>query len=121
MPQPQIPGRRLAPGKRDLLRLDLRRGTREQLAEAVQALLDQSALTPEERVQLLGGALVLEALRPHWGEGRSPAEAHAALRAHDPELADAIEAIAPMLLGRARAHEEARDAVEAVEALLRSL
>ena len=116
-----MPQSRLPHSKRDLLRLDLRRGTPEQLAEAVQALLDQSALSHEARVQLLGGALVLEALRPHWGDGRSPAEAHAALRAHDPELADAIEAIAPMLLGRAQAHEEAEQALEAVEALLRGL
>ena len=122
MPQSGPPGSRSIPAsKRDLLRLDLRRGTPEQIADAVQALLEQSALNHDERVQLLGGALVLEALRPHWGDGRSPGEAHEALRAHDPELAEAIEAIAPMLLGRVQAHEDAEEALAAVEALLRGL
>ena len=104
--------------RRDLLRLDFRRDP-ERIAEALQALLDGSALSAEARVQVLGGALVLQALRPYWGDGRSPADAHAALRRDDPELADAIEAIAPMLLGRAQAHEEALEALSAVEALLR--
>ena len=122
MPQPGTPGsRRVAASKRDLLRLDLRRGTPDQIAEAVQALLDQSTLSHDERVQLLGGALVLEALRPYWGDGRSPGDAHESLRLHDPELADAIEAIAPMLLGRAQAQNEAQEALAAVEAMLRGL
>ena len=105
--------------KRDLLRLDLHRGTPEQLAEAVQALLDRSALSHEERVQLLGGALVLEALRPYWGDGHTAGDAHAALRCDDRELADVIEAIAPMLLGRVQVRAEAAEALAAVEALLR--
>lgn len=94
-------------------------GTPEQLAEAVQALLDRSSLSHEERVQLLGGALVMEALRPHWGDGRSPSDAHGRLRTHDPELADAIEALAPMLLGRAHGRAQAAAALAAVEELLR--
>jgi len=66
----------------------------------------------------LGGALVMEALRPYWGADRSPHDAHEALRRDDPELARVIEAIAPMLLGRVEAQEEGRAAIEAVEALL---
>jgi hypothetical protein len=106
-----------ATSRRDLLRLDFRRDP-EQLSEAIQGLLDRSDLSSEERVQVLGGALVLEALRPYWGDGRTPADAHALLRRDDPELADAIESIAPMLLGRAQAQEDAQAALDAVNALL---
>ena len=115
MPQPNAPRRR-ATSRRDLLRLDFHRDP-EHASEAVHALLDQAQLSSDERVQLLGGALVLEALRPYWGDGRTPADAHALLRRDDPELADAIEAIAPMLLGRAQVQDEARAAVDAVNAL----
>ncbi len=123
MPQPDAshsPRLPRATSRRDLLRLDFHHDP-EQLSGAIQALLDRSGLGAEERVQLLGGALVLEALRPYWGDGRSPADAHASLRRDDPELADAIEAIAPMLLGRAQAREEAQAAVDAVSALFASL
>ena len=107
-----------ATSPRDPVRFDLPRDP-EQPVRGVQALLDRSGMTTEERVQTLGGALVLEALRPYWGDGRSPAEAHALLRRDDPELADAIEAIAPMLLGRAQGHEDALAALAAVDAQLR--
>ena len=113
MPRPDV----RSTSRRDLLRLDFRRDP-AQLSAALHALLDGSALSQEERVQVLGGALVLEALRPHWGTGRSPADAHASLRRADPELADAIEAIAPMLLGRAQAQEEALAALTTIEAWL---
>lgn len=116
-----LPGRHpRATSRRDLLRLDFRRDP-EQLGDAIHALLDRSGLSAEERVQMLGGALVLEALRPYWGAERTPADAHALLRRDDPELADAIEAIAPMLLGRAQAREEAEAALDAVDALLGGL
>lgn len=101
-----------------LLRLDLRHGSADQLAALLEQVFQESPLDAQERVQLLGGALVMEALRPYWGADRSPHEAHEALRRHDPELARVIEAIAPMLLGRVEAQEEGRAAVEAVEALL---
>lgn len=39
------------------------------------------------------------------------------LRRDDPELADAIEAIAPILLGRAQSQEDAQAAIDAVTAL----
>ena len=104
--------------RRRLLRLDLKRGSTAELAEAIAAILDETPLRMDDRVQLLGGALVMEALRPFWTDGRTPLEAHEQLRAHDPELADAIEAIAPMLLGRAEVREESEAAVSAVEELL---
>ena len=101
-----------------LLRLDLRHGNADQLAALLEQVFEESPLDPQQRVQLLGGALVMEALRPYWGEDRSPTDAHEALRKADPELARAIEAIAPMLLGRVESQEEGRAAIEAVEALL---
>ncbi len=100
--------------------MDLRRGDPERIAEALRRLLGESGLTAEERVQVLGGALVVEALRPYWTGERTAEAAHFALRAADPELADAIEALAPMLLGRAEVREEAGAAIEAIEALLRA-
>ena len=116
MPQPDASRHTRATSRRNLLRLDFRRDP-GQLSEAIQTLLDRSGLASEERVQMLGGALVLEALRPYWGDGHSPADAHALLRRDDPELADAIEAIAPILLGRAQSQEDAQAAIDAVTAL----
>lgn len=100
------------------MRLDLRHGSVDQLAVVLEELFQDSPLDAQERVQLLGGALVMEALRPYWGQDRSPTDAHDALRSADPELARAIEAIAPMLLGRVEAHEEGLAAIVAVQALL---
>ncbi|MFA7248796.1 MAG: hypothetical protein WC273_04120 [Dehalococcoidia bacterium] len=119
MPQSQPDASRhsRATSRRDLLRFDFHRDP-EQLSGALQALLDRSGVPAEERIRVLGGALVLEALRPYWSDSRTPAEAHALLRRDDPELADAIEAIAPMLLGRAQAEADARAALAAVAALL---
>ena len=100
--------------------MDLRRDDAERIADAVRRLLDESGLPSEERVQVLGGALVVEALRPYWAGSRTAEQAHQALRAADPELADAIEALAPMLLGRAEVRMEAGAAIKAIEALLRA-
>jgi hypothetical protein len=107
--------------RRRLLQLNLRDGGAEELAKVITGLLDQSALTIEERVELLGASFVTEALSPFWVHGRSASEAHEMLRGHDPELADAVEAIAPMLLGRAHAKQEGGEAVDAVEAMLQGL
>lgn len=104
--------------KRDLLSADLRHSTPEQLAETVQALLDQSSATAEERVHLLASAFVVEALRPFWTHDRTPQQAHDALCREDPDLAAAIEALAPMLLNRAELREAAQDAIASVEAIL---
>ena len=40
------------------------------------------------------------------------------LRTADPELAEAVEALAPMLLGRAEARDDAQNAVAEIEELL---
>lgn len=116
------PIRRATPAsaKRALLGMDLRRGDPDRIAEAVRRLLAESGLDPEERIQVLGGALVVEALRAYWTGARTAEQAHEALRLDDPELADAVEALAPLLLGRAAVREEAGAAIAAIEALLRA-
>jgi hypothetical protein len=81
-------------------------------------LLDAAGLDRDERVEVLGGALVAEAVRPYWIEGCNAEEAHAELQVEDPELSEAVEAISPMLLGRAKAREESRDAIRDLEAML---
>lgn len=111
--------RRAVWSKRDLLRLDLRHGSLDEIVHALHGLLTQTSLSHEERVEVLCSAVVVEALRPYWTGGRTPHEAHQALRLADPEIADAIESLAPMLLGRAEAKEQGREALAAVEALLR--
>jgi hypothetical protein len=112
--------RRRPTPKRELLRLNLGGGSADEVADAVHRLLGQTSLSHEERVQVLCGAAVVEALRPYWTGSRTPQEAHEALRRDDPEIADAIEALAPMLLGRAEAKETASLALAEVEALLRA-
>lgn len=107
--------------KRALLRLDLRSGTPDQIGTAIEVMLDEADLPAARRVELLGGLIVVEALRPYWKRGRTPQEAHESLRRDDPELAEAIEALAPMLLGRAQAREDAAAAIDAFEAMLRGL
>lgn len=104
--------------KRDLLRADLRRSTPQELAHALHALLDQSRLAREERLHALASAFVIEALAPYWVDGRTPEEAHEALLSTDTELASVIEALAPMLLGRIEVHEDAREAIATIEAML---
>ncbi len=81
-------------------------------------LLDAAGLTRDERVEVLGGALVTEAVRPYWAQGYGAGDAHMRLQCEDPELSDAIEAIAPMLLGRADAREEAQHAIATLEQML---
>jgi hypothetical protein len=98
--------------------MDLANADPSMVSEAMTTLLDETSLGNEDRVQLLGNALVMEALRPFWIDGRSPGEAHRMLRSADPELADAVEALAPMLLGRAEARDAAQRAVAEVEEIL---
>ncbi len=88
-----------------------------QLMEAIVALLDAAGVEQDARADVLGGAFVTEAVRPFWEDGRSPDEAHALLRERDAELADAVEAISPMLLGRAHARADAGDAIRSIEAM----
>lgn len=112
------PGRELRSSRRCALSFDLQHDTSEQLAEIIGTLLTRSSLSAEERIQLLGGLFVTEALREHWVDGRSPAEAHGRLRGSDPELAKAIEQLVPMLLGRAEALRDGAEAIAAVQELL---
>lgn len=111
------PPTRPAARPRTTLRLPTAGASASQLLEAINALLDAANIDPDMRTELLGGAFVAEAVRPHWAEGRTAAEAHDALRHHDPELADAVEALSPMLLGRAQAHADAGAAIDAIEAM----
>ncbi|MDA0815220.1 MAG: hypothetical protein O2924_01430 [Chloroflexi bacterium] len=88
------------------------------LTTSIGALLEQSGVAGDQRVHALASALVVEALRPYWGSAVTPAQAHNALQAADPELAEVLAALAPMLLGRIQAHEDAQVAIRTVESLL---
>ncbi|HKS91223.1 MAG TPA: hypothetical protein VJQ83_04785 [Tepidiformaceae bacterium] len=88
-----------------------------QLMQAIVALLDAAGIEQDARAEVLGGAFVTEAVRRFWEDGRSPEDAHALLRERDGELADAVEALSPMLLGRAQAREDAGDAIRSIEAM----
>jgi F420-0:gamma-glutamyl ligase len=90
----------------------------DQLCSLVCGLLDAAGLTAEQRIDVLGGALVAEAVRPHWAESASPDEAHDALRVADGELADAVEAVAQVLLGRAETREAATAAIAELDRML---
>lgn len=83
----------------------------DHLASLVCRLLDAAGLTQEQRVEVLGGAFVAEAVSPHWERDATADAAHAALRVHDEELADAVEAVAQVVLGRAQSREEAAEAI----------
>jgi len=104
--------------RRRLLAMDLEHADLATVGEAMSSLIDETSLSHEDRIQLLGNALVMEALRPFWIDGRSPGEAHRMLRGNDPELADAVEALAPMLLSRAEARDTAERAVAEAQTLL---
>jgi hypothetical protein len=92
----------------------------DQLSALVCAILEASGIPPERRVEVLGGAFVTEAIRPHWGASPSPEAAHEALSVSDPELAEAVEALSILLLGRAETRETASVAIRAFEDLLRT-
>ncbi len=112
-------GRKAGDGsRRELLRLNISTSTPAEIADALHSLLERAGVEAEERVQMLAGALVIEALRPYWRMDRSPEDAHAALMREDPALAEVIEAIAPMILGRAEVREEAAEVIASIEALL---
>ncbi len=88
-------------------------------AREISSALDALELSWEERIQAIGGCFVLEALRPVWNAGGGSADgAHEVLRSRDPELADAIEALAPMLYGRHRAQTDALAAIDEVQRLI---
>ena len=98
--------------------LDLRGRDRNEAIEIVQRALVEAGYEAGDCVDVLGGAFVAAAVRRYWAEGLSAAEAHERLCAEDPELARAIEALAPLLLDRAEARDQREAAVAAVELLL---
>jgi hypothetical protein len=104
--------------RRRVMRFEVHAGSTDDVLGALHDLERAAGLSHDERVQLLGGAFVTEALRPYWQDGVSPVEAHERLRTEDPELAAVIEAIAPMLLGRTEARVAGEAAVRWVEQLL---
>lgn len=98
--------------------LDLRGRDRAEAIEIVQRALVEAGYEASDCVDVLGGAFVSAAVRRYWAEGLSPAEAHERLCAEDPDLARAIEALAPLLLDRAEARGQREAAIAAVELLL---
>lgn len=98
--------------------LDLRGRDRNEAIEIVQRALVDAGYEAGDCVDVLGGAFVSAAVRRYWAEGLSATEAHERLCAEDPELARAIEAIAPILLDRVEARGQREAAVAAVELLL---
>ncbi len=116
-------GRSIRPQSPVVAALDSMRAgvwTADQVRDLVALLLDVAGLDYDQRVEVLGGALVSEAVRPFWEAGHSAAEAHDLLCRRDPELAEVVEALSPVLLGRAEAKDEARAAIGMVEALFTS-
>lgn len=91
----------------------------DQLGALVCGILDAAGIPAERRVEVLGAALVTEAVRSHWASSPSPAAAHESLRRTDPELAEAVEGLSIFLLGRAETRETTRAALAALEDLLR--
>ncbi len=90
----------------------------EMIRDLLARVLEAAGLDHDQRVEVLGGALVAEAVRPYWEAGHAPVDAHIELRRNDAELADVIEALSPVLLARAEAKDVARAAVRAIELLL---
>jgi hypothetical protein len=89
----------------------------DQLSKLVRDILDAAGLSPEQRIDVLGGAFAAEAIGPHWDPDESPDAAHSSLRIADEELCDAVEAVAQVLLGRAESREEAREALAELDRL----
>lgn len=94
--------------------------TAESVRALISNLLDAAGLDYDQRVDVLGGALIAEAVRPYWEAGHDAESAHELLRSQDEELADMVEAVSPVLLARAEAQYQALDALAEVNALLGS-
>ena len=90
----------------------------EAVRELVSELLDAAELDYDQRVEVLGGALVAEAVRPYWEAGNSADDAHDLLRRNDDELADVVESLSPVLLSRAEGRVEAHRALAEIQSLL---
>ncbi len=89
----------------------------DELSALVRGILDAAGLTPEQRLDVLGGAFVAEAVSPQWHSGASADEAHQSLRLQDGELADAVEAIAQVLIGRAETRAQTSEALAELDRL----
>lgn len=95
-----------------------RDGSIGELGALVCGILEAAGIPADRRVEVLGAALVTEAVRPHWASSPSPESAHESLQEADPELAEAVEALSMFLLGRAETREKTRAALAAIEELL---
>ena len=89
----------------------------EQRTALLVGLLEAAGLSAEQRLELLGSAFVAEAVRPHWAPEAIAERAHDALRRDDEELADAVEAVAQVLLGREASRNEAQQALAELDLL----
>ena len=94
--------------------------TCEQARALIAQLLDATDLDYDQRVEVLGGALVSEAVRPYWESGFTADEAHDRLWRNDSELAEVVESVSTVLLGRAEAQDEARAMIGLLETELLS-
>ena len=90
----------------------------DQLSHLICALLDAAGIPKDRRLDVLGGAFVTEAFRPFWQGDGSAREAHEHLREYDAEVAEAVEALAVALLGRAESRELGQAALAEAERLL---
>lgn len=92
--------------------------TTGQARALVSRLLDAMGIEYDRRVEVLGGVLVSEAVRPYWETGLAAGEAHERLWRNDAELAEVVEAVSTVLLARAEAQDEARAMIGFVETQL---
>ena len=90
----------------------------EQARALISRVLDATGLDYDQRVEVLGGALVAEAVRPYWESGLTPEEAHERLWSNDLELAEVVEGVSTVLLERAEAQDDARAIIGFLEAQL---
>ena len=94
--------------------------TCEQARVLIAQLLDATGLDYDQRIEVLGGALVSEAVRPYWESGSTADEAHERLCRNDSELAEVVESVSTVLLARAEAQDDARTIIRFLEAKLQT-
>jgi hypothetical protein len=94
--------------------------TSEQARDGISRLLDAMGMDYDQRVEVLGGAVVSEAVRPYWESGLTAGEAHARLWRNDPELAEVVEGVSTVLLARAETQDDARALIGFLETELLS-
>jgi hypothetical protein len=94
--------------------------TSDQARDLISRVLDAMGIDYDQRIEVLGGSLVSEAVRPYWESGLSAAEAHNRLGCNDPELAEVVEGVSTVLLARAEAQDDARALIGFLETQLLS-